>query len=519
MYDLRAFQSLKRCLGLCLGLVCLLGAFQVAHASKLPDFKQAGVTTTGNSARVGMTGNGVEWGSTIPISPTMGGWSQAGNYGIPQAAKGTTMNMSASGDVFFSGTKYPFQAGYTVPGSSVFSGLASAAQFVGGAMGGPAGLAIMVAGAAAPYIKQWFDDSGMRIDPTDPKKIQHGDTITYCPQSPCYEYRGEAALQWDKNYSNACKVWAQTRPAGLGISYVNNSTPDAQGRVWCNYTRTTFPVGGNGFYLLLQPRSPDSNRIWTDMPSMDDIGQYMPSTPFDPRVLPEILAQGGDVPMPAPTITGPSSLPGPQEVKRNSDGTTTTINTTNNYQTSGDTITNITNSTTTITQNSSSQVINSSTSTVTRTGTDAPAPDLCKTNPNSVACAPKDYLDRIISAITALGTKLDQLIAKTGTGSSSTPQPTDCDKKPNSVGCQDLDAPTGEIPKSSVALTYQPEDHFGGGSCPADKTMSLHGGPTVVVWDWAGACSKITSWVRPLLLALAAFGALMILAPGLKGDD
>jgi hypothetical protein len=98
----------------------------------------------------------------------MGGWSYAGNYGIPQAAKGTTMNMSASGDVFFSGTKYPFQAGYTVPAANVFAGLKTAAEIAGGIMGGPVGLALIVGSAAAPYLKQWFDDSGFGLSLTVP---------------------------------------------------------------------------------------------------------------------------------------------------------------------------------------------------------------------------------------------------------------------------------------------------------------------------------------------------------------
>ena len=375
-----AGRSIARVLSL--ALLGALGLAQVAHASKLPDFSRAGVTTTGNSAKVGMTSEGVVWGSTIPISPVVGGWSYAGNYGIPQAAKGTTMNMSASGDVFFSGTKYPFQAGYTVPASNVVEGLKSAAAVVGGMAGGPVGLALIVGSAAAPYIKQWFEESGMRIKPDGSNGVQRGDPY-YCGVAPCYEYNGNTySLQWRANPETACTEWV----ALYANLYTYIETQNAGGG---NYTCVRKDKGTNvvsGFILGRRARSVDTVKNWWDMASMSDIAPYMQAKPFDPRVVPEILASGGDIPMPNPTITGPSSLPGPSQVIRNPDGSTTTINTTNNYQIAGNTITNISNVTSTTITNSNSQVISTSTSTVTPSTTDD-KPDVCKTNPSSLMCA------------------------------------------------------------------------------------------------------------------------------------
>jgi hypothetical protein len=96
------------------------------------------------------------------------------------------------------------------------------------------------------------------------------------------------------------------------------------------------------------------------------------------------------------------------------------------------------------------------------------------------------------------------------------PTPDPCKENPNRVGCMETDQPTQDIPKTSKDVTYAPESHFGGGSCPADKMLILHGGQSVKVFDWASACGYVSGYFRPLLLAIAAFVALMILAPGVK---
>ena len=53
----------------------------------------------------------------------------------------------------------------------------------------------------------------------------------------------------------------------------------------------------------------------------------------------------------------------------------------------------------------------------------------------------------------------------------------------------------------------------GGGSCPADKVMTLHTGQTVKVWDWQQGCSWIVTYVRPILLVVASYIAVMMLVP------
>ena len=72
--------------------------------------------------------------------------------------------------------------------------------------------------------------------------------------------------------------------------------------------------------------------------------------------------------------------------------------------------------------------------------------------------------------------------------------------------------PDGEIPRTTKNIVYTPESWFGGGTCPADKTMTTHG-HTIKVWDWAGSCYWLVNYFRPILLIIATIAALMIVVP------
>ncbi|SDC08971.1 TspB protein [Paracidovorax valerianellae] len=93
-----------------------------------------------------------------------------------------------------------------------------------------------------------------------------------------------------------------------------------------------------------------------------------------------------------------------------------------------------------------------------------------------------------------------------------------CQKNPDILACQkpDLDTPDGEIPKSTVDVTYQIEDTWGSGACPASLYANING-QSVMVYDWPQTCSIVATYVRPLLLLMCALGALFIVMPG-KAD-
>lgn len=199
---------------------------------------------------------------------------------------------------------------------------------------------------------------------------------------------------------------------------------------------------------------------------MNDIAPYMDPTTRDPRVISEILNKGGDINLPAPTVTGPNSIDGPEKVTNNPDGSRTVEKTTYNFTTNNNQVTNTTNVTTTTVYAPDNSVTSSTTETTTPTDDDQ--------------------------------------------------KPADCDKDSSTIGCTKLGTPENEdLPKADRNVTYTPETWFGGGSCPADKFVTISG-QEVKVWDWAESCNYLVTYGRPIILAAAAFMALMILAPGVK---
>lgn len=92
-----------------------------------------------------------------------------------------------------------------------------------------------------------------------------------------------------------------------------------------------------------------------------------------------------------------------------------------------------------------------------------------------------------------------------------------CESNPTSIACAEMDTPEGEIPRDQKEVTYQAEDVLGGGSCPADKTMFI-AGQQLKVFDWQVTCGYIVSYVKPIILALSAFIAMVILIPGMRGE-
>jgi hypothetical protein len=202
---------------------------------------------------------------------------------------------------------------------------------------------------------------------------------------------------------------------------------------------------------------------------MNDIEPYMTAsgTKPDGRVIQELLDKGADIPMPTPTVTGPASIVGGETTRTNLDGTKTVEKTTYNFNTAGNQITNTSNVTTTNHYNTSNQITNTTTTSVTRVENEKTA--------------------------------------------------SECEKNPQSNGCRtdEFDTPTQEIPKSTRNVTFNAENlGFAGGACPADKFMTPHGMASIKVYDWAGTCDKVTTFAKPMILALATFAALMIIFVG-----
>lgn len=171
------------------------------------------------------------------------------------------------------------------------------------------------------------------------------------------------------------------------------------------------------------------------------------------------LDSGVSLPTTGTTVSGPASSPAgaPVTSTNTTNGTTTTTTSTNNYTYEGDKITNNVSTVTTTINNTTGQVTN----TTTETKPDEPKDD-----------EPKD----------------------------------------------EYDVPEGEIPKSSRTVEFTPADlGFGGGSCPANVTQNINGQQVTIV-NWVKSCDYITQYVKPLMLTLATFAAMVIIFLGGKTE-
>lgn len=462
MYDFRKLASLKYLCACCLVLFGLGYSFQVAAATK-PQFNTVPIRQTGNSAQIGYPGAspaafpGI--GNVNPVSGS--GWHTAGNYGVAPPATGPTLYGAIDGSVVFAGVKYPWQAGYQIPKSN----LVSAAAALLSAAGGPYTAAALF---AAPYLLDWLTKSDGRLG-ADGNSLEFKDS-NVCTVAPCKNYRFDStfpyvqfpqtacdqALTIVSYYQNVSSV-AQKHPSGYWQCVVGTRANYGSGSAGSPSTISLGTVAVNPYPVVYLPKS------------LDDIAPYMARSDVNPdgRVIQELLDKGADIPMPAPTVTGPASVVGSETTTVNPDGTKTVSKTTYNFNTSGDTITNTSNVTTTNNYNTSNVITGTTTTTATPVAAEA-KPSECETNPQSNGCRTDEF-----------------------------------------------DTPTQEIPKTTRNVTFNAENlGFAGGACPADKFMTPHGMASIKVYDWAGTCDKVTTYAKPMILALATFASLMIIFVG-----
>ena len=297
--------------------------------------------------------------------------------------------------------------------------------------------------------------------------LKKADT-TVCTVAPCYAWQAGPnyfaqymPVQQASTKEALCLTKIQplvrhpgTNVAGGGRAYLSgNSCLVAYDSPYTNWYTFEFPMT----QVTVAP-SPPAYQPVTQQELADKIASQSgwPSSSAFPEVVRQAVESGETITAPTPTVTGPSSVQGPKSTATEG-GRTVEKQTVYN-----------------ITYNNN-QV--SYTTTVTTVTT---AADGTKT--------------------TATETKENE------------PPPDECAKNPDSLNCADLDVPAGQIPRTTKNIAYTPESWFGGGSCPADKTMTTHG-MTLKVWDWTGSCYWLVNYFRPILLIIATSAALMIVVP------
>ncbi|MDH6594342.1 hypothetical protein M2165_004231 [Variovorax sp. TBS-050B] len=458
---------------------------------------RAGITQTGRTTTITPgappTNSG---GSTIPISPNMGGWTQAGNYGMPPTPTGQTVgHVGFNGGFVVGGSgavKYPVSGSYQIPWGTVAPVAAGIVCAV--ATAGWCGIASGVA-AASPYIIDWMGRAGMTRNPAT-GNIERPDVDPSWPQSDGWMYY-TTGLQPKTTREDSCRQYVAYQEASgntvYRYEYSHVTTTGGSGNVgycWYRQIRKSNGVVENTYgETLYKGTASNCPATWwvtsngcvsgANLPKVNVPASEIPgrlgSVVPDPRVWGEVIDKGGTIEMPNPTVSGPTSIQGPETVKQNQDGTREVSRTTYNFTTNGNTVTNTTNVTTTNYYNSSN--VQTGTSTTTTTPSDSTP------------------------------------------GATTSEEPEDaCTKHPEALGCQkiDFDTPDGEIPRESKDVTFQEESVLGGGSCPADAYASFGStGQTLKVWDWQATCSYFLP-IRFILMALAAFSAVLIILPGGK---
>lgn len=85
-----------------------------------------------------------------------------------------------------------------------------------------------------------------------------------------------------------------------------------------------------------------------------------------------------------------------------------------------------------------------------------------------------------------------------------------CEKNPDSLACSELDTPEGEVPRDTIEIDFEPEDlGLGAGTCPPDKPID-----DLTVFSYQPTCDVLDTYVYPMTIAFAMFGALLIIFVG-----
>lgn len=140
-------------------------------------------------------------------------------------------------------------------------------------------------------------------------------------------------------------------------------------------------------------------------------------------------------------------------------------------------------------------------------------PSPTATNPWRVSLNPKERITTSPHGITDPVSDLDP-----ATPTQPSAQSEFCIRNPEVLACArvpEFDIPNDEIQTLTEVISYEPEQFLGGGSCPRPVTVNL-GGHTITAFDTPLYCQFISNYFRPVLLAIAAFTSMMIVAGGFR---
>lgn len=408
-------------------------------------------------------GNGNAVASTGTITQGMGATA-----GGSTASAG--VNMGGTASVPVNGSNVPVAVKTNV-GSDVL--IPAAISALSCARGGVAGAVICGGTALAlPLAMDWLANAGMRINPAT-KELEKADPSK--PQDGWWLVRSQISGPYAPTRGGACEAASPIYNSFVrGLGYKAGRLTWTFGDRCDAYTTNAAGVESDNGWQTLQkfscPPGPSCDAPWLPA-SMDDIAPYMNKAPVDPGIVKELTDAGQNLGNPPLQVSGPSSVPGPTTTNitnntTNNSTTTTTTNTTNNY---------------TYNKNSVTNTGQTQTQTKTTTTTNADGTKTTTTDTGTTTTTP-------------------------GEPAPPEEQKVQCDKYPNSLGCAEMDVPSGDIPKDTKNITYSEQSVLGGGSCPANRRIGND-----YTFSYADTCSTIVSYVRPLVLMIAGWMAIVII--------
>ena len=471
---------------ICLGLgLALLGHVQVNAQSvtaEAPFTNFMRNVTGANSATVSFAGSGTPVLSKAPTAlGGTAGWSMASNFGTKVTASGG-IDLATSGAVNVGKHSVPVTLTGTASKAATLAGMRTAFMGISRAGAGPLGMLFLL-----PDFMDWVTASGVERNPdhTNTDKPFMRSTLTIdqiCVLTTAEQNQINTYL----SNNNA------TTPFGTISATVYKQV--LAGKCYWMFKRIDGQFGAvaesEGSLIIKDPIQVNgSNSVPA---SWDEVNEKWVNSTFGAATLPKFIDETERIRKAHPNAgiepfkvdlqyekaTGPATLPGlapttTTTTKVNPDGTTTT--------------------TTTKTTR---------TPTVEYTGNEVKVTDKDVTSTEEKTCTST-------GTCTTTKPKPDEETQK------PSEEETDlCKLHPEILACQELDTPDDEIPKSTREIIYSEDTMFsGGGACPADKTMTLHTGQTVTVWNWQQSCDWITAYVRPILLVVASYIAVMMLVP------
>ena len=405
-----------------------------------------------------------------PISSSQSGNSvtySSSSYGSDAAIAGAALTVSA-------GVVYATQPSTLRTLSGAVAPLVVRAAPVAGAIGSTVAacfanpLCVVATAAAAAYVA---NELSYGYDASSGLPVVTKADPTVCTAAPCYGYYARSYVTGNfdtaTRYSSAAQACARTAANGSAWSANYNYSVTGSTLTSC-YLQLVNKSDGN--YVASEEQGTGRHSIppqtaapvpATTQELSDAIGAKNDWS-NDSKIT-ELLEQivkntSQSIPLQIPSVTGPTSIPGTPTVTTKADGSKTTTTKTSSL------------------------------------GYFGPRVDVTETT--------------VVQDTTPAGVT---------TTTTTTEEPAYVEEE---APATDYDTPQVDIPKATKTITFAAENlGFGGGTCPADVMSQPHGmAAPIKLVDWTNNCNYVTTYAKPMILALALFSALMIIFVGGKPE-